>query len=53
MKIDVEGADVICLRSLLDFEEKPLYVSAELLAPHNLQQKTDCLDVLSTLKVLG
>jgi FkbM family methyltransferase len=29
MKVDIEGADVACLRALLDFEAKPDYVSIE------------------------
>jgi len=29
LKIDIEGMDVICLESLLDFESKPLYISIE------------------------
>lgn len=29
MKIDIEGADRACLRTLLDFHEKPAYVSME------------------------
>jgi FkbM family methyltransferase len=29
MKIDIEGADTICLKSLLDFDLKPDYVSIE------------------------
>jgi FkbM family methyltransferase len=28
-KIDIEGADVLCLAALLDFEERPEYVSIE------------------------
>jgi FkbM family methyltransferase len=29
MKIDIEGADVVCLRALLDFDIRPDYVSLE------------------------
>ena len=29
MKIDIEGSDTICLRSLLGFERKPSYISIE------------------------
>ncbi len=29
MKIDIEGMDLICCQSLLDFEEKPNYISIE------------------------
>ena len=29
VKIDIEGADLLCLEALLDFEEKPEYVSIE------------------------
>jgi FkbM family methyltransferase len=29
LKIDIEGMDVVCLKSLQDFEEKPAYISIE------------------------
>jgi FkbM family methyltransferase len=29
MKIDIEGADIVCLRSLYAFEAKPFYISIE------------------------
>jgi FkbM family methyltransferase len=29
MKIDIEGSDIVCLKSLLDFEFKPDYISIE------------------------
>src|SRR5207249_3023429 len=29
MKIDIEGSDIVCLESLLDFDIKPNYVSIE------------------------
>ena len=53
MKIDIEGADIFCLQALLKMNIKPQYISAELLAPHNSATNMDCLDILSTLKVLG
>ena len=30
MKIDIEGNDIICLRSLLNIMERPVYISVEL-----------------------
>ena len=29
LKIDIEGADILCLKALLEFDEKPKYVSIE------------------------
>ena len=29
MKVDIEGSDLVCLESLLDFDIKPNYVSIE------------------------
>lgn len=54
MKIDIEGADIICLKSLYKLGVKPKYISCELLAPHNLNtQNIDSLDILCHLKTLG
>jgi len=54
LKVDIEGADILCLKSLLHFAQKPPFISCELLSPHNYNtDKIDCLDILSYLKVLG
>jgi len=54
MKIDIEGADIICIKSLLKFPVKPAFISCELLSPHNFNtNRIDCLDILCCLKVLG
>lgn len=54
MKIDIEGADIICLKSLYKLGSKPQFISCELLSPHNFNTRDiDCLDILAHLKVLG
>lgn len=54
MKIDIEGADLICLKSLLNIVDRPAYISVELLTPNNLKTQTvDALDILCFLKALG
>ncbi len=53
MKIDIEGADILCLKSLLKQKEHPTYISIELLTPNNLGTNVDALDILCHLKVLG
>jgi FkbM family methyltransferase len=52
MKINIEGADINCCKSLVHMKGKPKYISLELLAPFNMAC-LDSLDILSTLKVLG
>ena len=37
MKIDIEGSDVLCLNALLKVEEKPQFISVELLTIKNLE----------------
>jgi len=48
MKIDIEGADIICVKALLDFEFKPDYISieSEKLVFGKLQQEIDLLTQL-------
>ena len=54
MKIDIEGADVYCLRSLLSIRQSPEHISLELMTPNNLKKDTaDCLEILSCLRALG
>jgi FkbM family methyltransferase len=54
MKIDIEGADVLCLKSLLKINRIPDFLSIESTTPNNLpNQQTDCLEILSHLNVLG
>ena len=45
MKVDIEGADMLCLRALAEFEERPRYVSLE-------STKTDWQALLTELSVL-
>jgi FkbM family methyltransferase len=49
LKIDIEGADMLCLETLRDFEERPRYVSIEA----GLTSVDETLDELSTLSDLG
>ena len=54
LKIDIEGADVYCLRSLLRVDDIPEYTSVELITPNNLVDKdVDCLELLCNLHTLG
>jgi FkbM family methyltransferase len=53
LKIDIEGADILCLKSLLKMNERPEYISIELLTPNNLGKEVDSLDILCHLKALG
>jgi FkbM family methyltransferase len=54
IKIDIEGADVLCLKSLLNIKEIPEYLSVELLTPNNLSsKKVNALEIISYLYVLG
>jgi FkbM family methyltransferase len=53
MKIDIEGADILCLKSLLKMNMLPTCLSIELLSPNNLGKNVNALDILCHLKVLG
>lgn len=55
IKIDIEGADELCLKSLLDSKITiPEYISVELLSPNNLKgKKVDSLQLLCLLYALG
>src|SRR6188474_1817321 len=54
MKIDIEGADVLCLKQLLELKKTPDYLSIELLTPNNLKdKKVDSLEILIYLYCLG
>jgi FkbM family methyltransferase len=54
MKIDIEGADVLCLKSLLEIRAKPDFISIELLSPNNLKgKKVDCLEILALIYAIG
>jgi len=48
MKIDIEGADILCLRGLLGLTDKPRYISAESSAT-SLRDTLEQLDVLDQL----
>lgn len=48
-KIDIEGADLLCLRAFLDFDERPRFVSIET----SLKHFDAFFDELSHLWVLG
>ncbi|HET9783487.1 MAG TPA: FkbM family methyltransferase [Terriglobales bacterium] len=49
LKIDIEGADLLCLAALAEFEERPPYVSIEL----NLSATEAALEPLRRLRELG
>lgn len=53
MKIDIEGSDIICLKQLFHHNERPTYISVELLTPNNLGREAECMDILCHLKALG
>jgi len=54
MKIDIEGSDILCLKSLLNIQAMPDYISIELNTPNNfVDKKIDCLEILSLLSALG
>lgn len=54
MKIDIEGADVVCVKSLLKLGRTPDYVSVELMTPNNLkEQQVECLEILVYLRAMG
>ena len=49
MKVDIEGADMLCLTALKDIDERPTYVSIEA----GLTSVSETVDELSTLSSLG
>lgn len=49
LKIDIEGADLLCLEALGDFAERPKYVSIEA----GLTSFEETFDALATLRHLG
>lgn len=51
MKIDIEGADIICLKHLHGFD-RPKYISAELLTPNNIHGGNP-LAIINELLELG
>jgi len=54
MKIDIEGADVLCLQSLLKMNVMPDFISVELLTSNNLKgKKVDCLALPAHLYCIG
>jgi FkbM family methyltransferase len=54
MKIDIEGADVLCLRALLKSSIKPTHLSIELLSKNNFATKNvDCLEIIAYLYAIG
>jgi FkbM family methyltransferase len=52
MKIDVEGADTLCLEALLNFEQRPQSVSIEA-TPHKTDSKEDLEGGFALLQRLG
>ena len=54
MKIDIEGADMLCLQALKQMNVVPEYLSIELLTPNNYKNKNvDCLEILFYLYAMG
>lgn len=54
MKIDIEGADTLCLQSLQRMQAAPSLLSVELPTPSNTGDKeTDCMEILCILYSLG
>lgn len=53
MKIDIEGADILCLKSLLKTNHTPDYLSIELLTPSNFNGTQNCLEIISHLNALN
>lgn len=54
LKIDIEGADVCCLKGCLQANARPDYVSVELMTPNNLAGKSvDALEILCYLRAMG
>lgn len=54
MKIDIEGADMLCLQSLQQMNASPEMLSIELLTPSNYKdKKVDCLEIICSLYALG
>ena len=56
MKIDIEGADILVLNSLIKLNIKPTYLSIELLTPNNYgkhARNIDYLEILKKVKELG
>lgn len=54
LKIDIEGSDILCIKSLKNFKERPKYISTEFLSPNNLKgQEVDALETLAYLYSLG
>ncbi len=54
MKIDIEGADMLCLQSLQQINTCPQLLSIELLTPSNYKdKKVDCLEIICSLYALG
>ena len=52
LKIDVEGMDRVCLKALLEFKEKPAYLSLESEKVH-FEQLLEEIDLLSRLGYTG
>ena len=54
IKIDIEEADVMCTRSLMNLDQTSEHVSVELMPPNNLaKQKVECLEILVYLRSMG
>jgi FkbM family methyltransferase len=53
LKIDIEGYDMLCVRALRDWEEKPQYLSIESSVSTNTAPAAAAFDELAELWVLG
>lgn len=53
LKIDIEGADMLAVRALRDFEDRPHFVSIETVAHAGWTSKTGIFDELAELWTLG
>jgi FkbM family methyltransferase len=54
IKIDIEGADIICLKSLNGYKELPKFISIELPTPNNFKNKNENpLEIITLLSELG
>lgn len=55
LKIDIEGADALCLKQLLEVKERRKYISVELMTPNNIRtgEAPPALEIFAYLHVLG
>jgi FkbM family methyltransferase len=53
LKVDIEGCDLLCLQALVEFEERPRYVSVESVATSPLRGIRNTLAEIRLLRSLG